>query len=70
MNCTSNGDAPISYQWTHSGRTLSNGAGISGANTNTLIITNLIEADNGTYTCITTNDHGSDRADASVIVVG
>ena len=66
----SSGDAPISFQWTRFGRTLFDSARINGANTNTLTITGLTEADNGTYTCIATNPHGSDSADASVIVVG
>ena len=70
LSCASSGDAPISFQWVHSGRMLSNGGGISGVNTNTLTITGLISADNGTYTCIATNDHGNDSADTSVIVVG
>ena len=66
----SSGDAPISFRWTHLGRTLFNGGRISGANTDTLVITGLTEGDNGTYTCIATNAHGNDSADASVIVVG
>ena len=70
LSCTSSGDAPINYHWTHSGNTLTNGGRISGANTNTLTITGLTEADNGTYTCIATNAHGNDTTEGSVTVIG
>ena len=75
LSCTSNGDSPINFRWRHSGNTLTNGGRISGgrisgAKTNTLTITGLIEADNGTYTCIATNAHGRDTASGSVTVIG
>ena len=70
LSCTSSGDAPINYHWTHSGSTLTSGGRISGANTNTLTITGLTEVDNGTYTCIATNDYGNDTAEGSVTVIG
>ena len=70
LSCVSSGDAPISFQWMYSGRNLIDNERISGAYTHTLIISRLRKADNGTYTCIATNPHGSDRADTSVIAVG
>lgn len=67
------GTAPFSYQWTYVNATttndLVNGGRISGATTNSLVISNLVEADAGTYFVTVTNSRGSAVAISSLAVV-
>ena len=60
---TAQGTAPLRYQWAQVTATatniLSNGGRISGAKTNSLIITNLLVSDAGTYRVFVTNGLGS-----------
>lgn len=52
--------APVlTYQWRKDGSNVFNGGRISGANTPSLQINNLISADAGTYTCFVQNGFGS-----------
>ena len=69
LSCASSGDAPLSYQWRFNGNKLTDNARISGAMTDTLTISHLVETDNGTYTCTASNAHGDDTAQASLIVI-
>lgn len=65
------GSSAISYQWHKNGTSLSDGGTIAGATTNTLIITNIAEANEGNYSCIVTNLSGNKTSDtASLIVLG
>ncbi len=70
---TAQGTAPLSYSWTQitgtSTNVLSNGARISGANSNSLTISNLVLSDAGTYTVTVTNSHGSASAGAALVVL-
>jgi len=70
LRCISSGDTPLNFQWSFSGSMLTDDARITGARTETLSISQLTEADNGTYTCIATNSYGRDSAETSVIVIG
>ena len=70
LNCLSQGDVPLNYQWRFSGGTLDSDDRVSGLTSNTLTITEIIETDNGTYTCMVQNDHGMDAANAIAIVIG
>jgi len=70
LRCASSGDTPLNFQWAFSGSMLTDDTRITGALTETLIISQLTEADNGTYTCIAINDHGRDSGEASMIVIG
>ncbi|XP_065920630.1 netrin receptor unc-40-like isoform X2 [Dysidea avara] len=70
LNCLSQGDVPLNYQWRFSGGTLDSDDRVSGLTSNTLTITEIIETDNGTYTCRVENDHGMDIANAVAIVIG
>jgi hypothetical protein len=53
------GAAPIFFNWTKNGLDLTNGANISGAQSNVLTITNLTFADIGDYVVMVTNSFGS-----------
>ena len=53
------GTAPFSYQWLKNGSPLSNDGNISGADTATLTVSNLLVADAGTYSVVITNLYGS-----------
>jgi len=69
LNCLSQGDVPLNYQWSFSEGTLDNDGRVSGLTSNTLTITEITETDNGTYTCTVMNDHGTVSADALAIVI-
>ncbi len=49
----------MSYRWRRNGVDLVNGARISGADTNSLTITNLVLSDSGDYDVVVTNNFGS-----------
>src|SRR5581483_2562206 len=53
------GTAPLSYQWLKDASNLSNGAKISGANSNVLTLTNLQTSDTGNYSVIVSNSSGA-----------
>jgi uncharacterized repeat protein (TIGR03803 family) len=63
------GNQPLSYQWQKNGVNLADACNIFGSATNTLVISNVTEADNGTYTIIVSNALGSTNASASLTVV-
>ena len=54
----------FTYQWRH------NGTNITGKTGDTLMITNVMETDNGDYECIVTNQYGdSDKSDVVILMV-
>jgi hypothetical protein len=52
------GPPPLTYQWYVYGHPLANGAGIGGANTATLTLTNVTTASDGNYTVVINNGYG------------
>lgn len=52
------GAAPLSYQWSFNGSTLSNNARISGAQSNVLSLTSVQSSDSGTYQVVVSNTLG------------
>jgi hypothetical protein len=54
-----NGSNPLTYQWLKNGAPVSNGGDISGANTNTLVISNAAPGDVGSYALVATNGFAS-----------
>jgi len=60
---TAAGTLPLHYQWRH------NGASISGATTNYLVLPNLATADAGTYDVVVTNVAGSTNSTAVTLAV-
>lgn len=63
------GPAPDSYSWEKDGLALSNGGRISGADSDNLIITNVVNTDEGDYTCVITSSCGSSTSNTAVITI-
>ena len=53
------GTPPLNYQWRKGGVNLSNGGNISGAGTATLSLSNVLDADEGSYSVVISNSLGS-----------
>jgi len=63
------GRSPLSYQWNKGPVALTNGVNVSGATTNTLVLSNITAADAGTYTLVVTNSDGSATSSAVTLTV-
>jgi len=59
----------LSYQWRKDGSDLSETSNITGTNTKTLSIENIVLADAGDYTCYISNDCGNVTTDKAVLSV-
>jgi hypothetical protein len=66
---TALGQPPLHYQWSTNGVKLVNGGRISGATTNTLVITNAQPGDSETYFITVTNAYGAYTNSASLVVL-
>lgn len=62
LTATADGTQPFTYQWSK------NGAAISGATASTLALTNVTQANAGSYSVVITNDAGSATATAAITV--
>jgi uncharacterized repeat protein (TIGR03803 family) len=63
------GGAPVTYQWLQDGVPLTNGVGITGANSATLTISNVSFADAALYSVVVGNSTGSVTSDEAVLEV-
>jgi uncharacterized delta-60 repeat protein len=63
------GSGTISYQWYRDGVALSDGAGISGATSSTLVVSNVKESDGGVYSVQVTADRASASSQAALLTV-
>lgn len=65
LSITATGEAPLSYQW------FKDGNPITDATTTSLDLTNITTADNGSYTCVVTNNcpSGTATSNAAVLTV-
>jgi len=63
------GDGTLQYQWQHNSDNLSNGGNISGADTNTLQISNVQSGDTGNYRCIVSNNGGEVTSDQVPLIL-
>ncbi len=63
------GTLPLSYQWQKNGTNLVDGGNISGANTTTLTISNLLAADAGSFVVIVTNSYASITSSVAILTV-
>lgn len=63
------GSTPLGYQWQFGGLNLTNGAGIGGATTATLTITNAQAIRQGTYSVIVTNAAGTSVSSNAALTV-
>ncbi|MBN2349376.1 MAG: immunoglobulin domain-containing protein [Bacteroidales bacterium] len=59
----------LSWQWKKDGVNLANGATVSGAQSNTLFLSNLTSAENGTYFCVVSGSCGSLNSDPAELLV-
>jgi hypothetical protein len=69
FSVTASGTAPLSYQWKLNSASLSNSARISGAQTNSLTISNLLPSDAGPYTVTVTNSSGATNSQSATLAV-
>ncbi|HWV99332.1 MAG TPA: choice-of-anchor tandem repeat GloVer-containing protein [Candidatus Acidoferrum sp.] len=63
------GDLPLAFQWQMNGANLTDHGNIFGAATSTLRLTNVTEANNGSYTVVVTNVLGSAPSAAATLTV-
>ncbi len=63
------GPSPDSYSWEKDGNPLANGGTISGADTDHLTITNVVNSDSGDYTCVISSSCGDTTSNTAVIDV-
>ncbi len=71
FSIVANGLTPMTYQWRHNGSPIVDTGPISGAKTNTLLLTQWTYGDDGLYDCVVTNALGtvaSDKAKFTVAV--
>jgi uncharacterized repeat protein (TIGR03803 family) len=69
LNVAAAGNNPLSYQWQKNGVNLTNACNIFGSSASILVISNVTEAENGTYTVIVSNALGSTNATAVLSLV-
>ncbi len=63
------GNLPLDYQWQASGTNLLDAGNLSGSTTDTLTLTNVTEANNGTYTLVATNSLGRTNSAGAILSV-
>lgn len=63
------GQSPLSFQWLHDGSNLALGGNASGITTNTLALTSVTSADEGSYTVVVSNSLGSVTSGVAVLTV-
>jgi uncharacterized repeat protein (TIGR03803 family) len=69
FNVAAIGNQPMYYQWQKNGLNLTDTCSLSGSTSTTLVISNVTEADNGTYTAIVTNSVGATNVSAVLALV-
>lgn len=69
LSVTASAPGDFDYQWRRGTIPLDNGGEITGALTDTLVISPAAAADGGSYDCVVTNGCGEDISDAASVVV-
>jgi Lysyl oxidase/Concanavalin A-like lectin/glucanases superfamily/Immunoglobulin I-set domain/Immunoglobulin domain len=69
FTATAAGSAPLGYQWQFNGANLANSARISGAISNTLAISGLLQTDSGNYTLVVNNAAGAVTSAVATLTV-
>ena len=59
----------LTYQWQRNGGNLNDGVKYSGTTTDTLTVMNVMEADEGNFTCVVTDDVNNDTSNAAELTV-
>ncbi|HOX57327.1 MAG TPA: immunoglobulin domain-containing protein [Verrucomicrobiota bacterium] len=63
------GTAPLSYQWLKNDAPLADDASIYGTMTSTLVLTNVVKSDEGSYSVLVTNQDGSVTSAVATLTV-
>lgn len=66
---TASGSAPLNFQWRQNGTNLTDSGNISGAQTSTLTLTNLVGANAGSYQAVVSNAWGSVTSQVATLSV-
>lgn len=69
FSAAATGVAASSYQWDFNGSALSDGQGVSGSASSTLVVTGVASKNAGSYTCVATNAYGSASSNAASLSV-
>ena len=69
FSVAASGTAPLTYRWRKGGSPLSNGGRIAGANTATLTLNGVIEADAGNYDAIVSSPFGTNTSAPASLTV-
>ena len=69
FNVAAVGNQPLSFRWQKNGVNLTDTCNLSGSTSTSLVISNVTEADNGTYTVTVTNPLGATNASALLTLV-
>ena len=69
FSVTAAGGPPLSYEWRKDGVALTNGGRVLGANTGTLSISDLVQADAGGYSLKVTNSYGAITSSVALLNV-
>lgn len=69
LSVSASGTQPLVYQWSRGGTNLVNGGRVSGADSATLSITNLLAGDEGTYTVTVANAFGSTNSAGAMLTI-
>ncbi|BDS08325.1 hypothetical protein NT6N_33650 [Oceaniferula spumae] len=69
FTCVALGSSAITYQWYKNGTPLSDAGDISGSSADTLVISNIVEANEGDYTCVIINNSGTETSDVAALNV-
>lgn len=67
--CDAGGTPPLSFQWFKDGASLTDGGNISGAQTATLTVSNVVASDAGRYSVVISNTNSSLSSATAVLVV-
>jgi uncharacterized repeat protein (TIGR03803 family) len=63
------GDNPLTYQWQWNGTNLADGGQISGSSTSALVLSNLFETNNGSYSVLVSNALGAIPSAPAILTV-
>ncbi len=63
------GTPPLTYAWLFNGAVVTNGPGVTGANTTTLVVSNAQVAQSGTYALVVSNSSGFDTSAGALLGV-
>jgi len=69
FSVTALGTAPLCFQWLQNGTNLADGGNVAGAQTSTLILTNVVGSNAGTYQAIVSNSWGSVTSQVATLTV-